>query len=97
MGFAVEVATNCRSDPAKVGRMSGYGISLAELVQGLASMNPPITCTTCLHFQPDPLNPEAGMGRCMHPARHGYKHALEPHRCRDHELQECEDENLNSK
>lgn len=44
-----------------------------------------ITCATCRHFQPDPINPETGMGRCLHPARHGYFHAQAEHRCGDHE------------
>ena len=48
----------------------------------------PITCATCARFQPDDINPGQGMGQCKHAARHGYWHALAPHRCRDHESTE---------
>ena len=48
-------------------------------------MNHLITCATCRHFQPDPINPDEGMGRCLHSARHGYWHAQAEHRCADHE------------
>ena len=44
-----------------------------------------ITCFNCAWFQPNENNPGAGMGQCRHDARHGYFHALAPHRCRDHE------------
>ncbi|MGH8158387.1 MAG: hypothetical protein ACREPQ_09715 [Rhodanobacter sp.] len=48
-------------------------------------MSTPITCATCKHFRPDPNNPTAAMGRCLHVARHGMWHANAPHRCKDHE------------
>lgn len=48
-------------------------------------MTEPVTCSDCVHFHPDPLNPPAGMGRCMHPVRHGYWHAQAKHRCVDHD------------
>ena len=44
-----------------------------------------IQCSTCRHFQRDPINPAEGMGRCMHEARHGYWHPGQVHRCMDHE------------
>ena len=48
-------------------------------------MSIPIKCADCAWFQRSDLNPAAGMGRCMHTARHGYWHAEAPHRCKDHE------------
>lgn len=42
-----------------------------------------IQCDHCRYFQPDPINPPAGMGRCMHEARHGYWHPAAKHSCRD--------------
>lgn len=42
-----------------------------------------ITCEHCRHFQPDPINPAAGMGRCLHTARHGMYYPNEKHPCRD--------------
>jgi hypothetical protein len=47
-----------------------------------------ITCIHCRHFQPDAINPPAGMGRCMHEARHGYWYPTEKHVCNDHEERE---------
>jgi len=49
-----------------------------------------IQCATCRHFQRDTNNPEAAMGRCLHPARHGYWYPEEKHRCDDHEAQRKE-------
>ncbi len=43
----------------------------------------PVQCETCRHFPPD-ANNSSGMGRCMHPARHGYFYPNEKHRCADH-------------
>ncbi len=43
------------------------------------------TCALCRHYQPDPINPVAGLGRCMHPARHGYFYPDQQHACRDRE------------
>jgi hypothetical protein len=43
-----------------------------------------VTCDTCRWFAPDPLNPTAGMGRCLHTARHGYFYATAKHHCHDH-------------
>lgn len=43
------------------------------------------TCEHCRHFHPDRINPPAGIGRCMHPARHGYFYPAQKHHCRDHE------------
>ena len=54
-------------------------------------MTGPIKCADCAWFQRSDLNPLAGMGRCMHEARHGYWHAEAQHRCRDHEGVESED------
>ncbi|GLQ96453.1 hypothetical protein GCM10007863_08710 [Dyella mobilis] len=42
-----------------------------------------IACARCRHFQPGPINPQAGMGRCMHDARHGYWHPEAMHSCYD--------------
>lgn len=42
-----------------------------------------ITCATRKHFQPDAINPAAGMGRCLHEARHGYWHPDAKHICKD--------------
>jgi hypothetical protein len=41
------------------------------------------TCAGCLHFTPDPINAEAGMGHCQQ--GHGYWHPSAPHLCRDKE------------
>lgn len=43
----------------------------------------PINCFGCRHFLPNELNPSAGMGRCLHDARHGYFYPFEFHRCAD--------------
>lgn len=42
-----------------------------------------IACKHCRYFRPDAINPPAGMGRCMHDARHGYFYPGEKHRCDD--------------
>lgn len=42
-----------------------------------------ISCEHCRYFQPDAINPLAGMGRCMHDARHGYFYPGEKHSCKD--------------
>jgi hypothetical protein len=44
-----------------------------------------IQCFNCKHFQPDRDNPDAAMGRCVAPARHGYFYPCESHRCADRE------------
>ena len=44
-----------------------------------------VQCFACKHFQPDRDNPAAAMGRCIHPARHGYFYPGESHRCVDRE------------
>jgi hypothetical protein len=36
-------------------------------------------CRGCTHFEPDPINPPEGMGRCT--AGHGYFYPGEPHAC----------------
>jgi len=41
-------------------------------------------CATCQHFERDRINPDGGMGKCMHAAQHGYFYPMERHRCRDH-------------
>jgi hypothetical protein len=43
----------------------------------------PPSCDSCQHFQPNPLNPAAGMGRCG--ASHGYYFARERHSCAYHQ------------
>lgn len=40
---------------------------------------PPVTCATCQHFQPDTLNPDAGMGECVD--GHGDHYPNQRHRC----------------
>ena len=42
---------------------------------------PPITCESCRHFQPDTINPGAGMGVCAE--GHGRHRLMQSHRC-DH-------------
>lgn len=42
-----------------------------------------IQCAHCRYFRPDAINSSAGMGRCMHDARHGYFYPGEKHRCDD--------------
>lgn len=42
-----------------------------------------ISCAACRYFSPDAINPAAGMGRCMHDARHGYWHPDARHSCQD--------------
>lgn len=42
-----------------------------------------IICARCRYFCPDTINPAAGMGRCMHDARHGYFYPGEKHHCDD--------------
>lgn len=44
-----------------------------------AMPRPPVTCSTCQHFQPDTLNPDAGMGECM--GGHGHHYPMQRHRC----------------
>jgi|SRR5690625_451173 len=44
-----------------------------------AMPRPPVTCATCQHFQPDTLNPDAGMGACM--GGHGDHYPNQRHRC----------------
>lgn len=50
---------------------------------GKAIPRPPISCGDCRHFQPDPLNPEAGMGDCGHLGKVAWR-PLQEHRCTDH-------------
>lgn len=40
---------------------------------------PRITCERCTHFQPDSVNPAAGVGICA--SGHGTHWPMEPHRC----------------
>jgi hypothetical protein len=40
---------------------------------------PPVACSHCRHFNPDVLNPSAGMGDCA--SGHGMRWAGERHRC----------------
>ncbi|SEJ55486.1 hypothetical protein [Frateuria terrea] len=44
---------------------------------------PTTTCERCVHFRPDPINPEAGMGSCA--KGNGYWHPSAPHLCKQHE------------
>lgn len=43
---------------------------------------PPVACSDCQHFTPDPVNPEAGMGACG--LERGAHWAGEPHPCDSH-------------
>ena len=43
-----------------------------------------VTCATCAWFRPGDLNPDAGMGRCMHTSHDGGVYPLEKRHCYDH-------------
>lgn len=43
---------------------------------------PTPSCSTCVHFTPDPINPPEGMGACI--VGRGMWHARAPHACADH-------------
>jgi hypothetical protein len=47
-----------------------------------------ITCERCIHFQRDRINPIAGIGTCLHPARDEAWYPSAPHFCRHHEEQD---------
>lgn len=45
----------------------------------MAARRVPPTCERCTAFQPDLVNPVAGMGACV--AGHGYHHPMQRHWC----------------
>lgn len=46
---------------------------------GVKFLRPPVRCGDCLHYLPDPLNPESGTGTCK--AGHGARWPMQAHRC----------------
>lgn len=44
--------------------VNAYFAHLATCRECLRRATRQVTCSTCSHFRPDPLNPEAGVGSC---------------------------------
>lgn len=61
-------------------RLTSCPWCLYRLRTGKHPPRPVATCGDCRHWQPDPLNPDAGVGRCKAGVT-GLRWPIQPHRC----------------
>lgn len=51
--------------------------------RGVTLPRPPVACGGCRHYQPDPVNPEAGIGRCGLTSSRPSNYPMALHECGD--------------